>query len=79
MAVSTMACGAGMGARGVGAGTRRRGVLECGLYTLVLQWTRMEVGRERPYMTPRLTIKAECSMAWLWLLLISVVLGLYGA
>jgi hypothetical protein len=78
MAVSTKACGAGMGAEGVGAGIGRGGESGQGPRIVVLRWARMEVGRERPYMTPLLTTKAKCSAARPRLLVISAVVGLYG-
>jgi hypothetical protein len=47
-----MAYSARMGAGGTGAGTERGGVLEQRPRMVVLWWVRMEVERERPYMTP---------------------------
>jgi hypothetical protein len=40
---------------------------------------RMKVGRERPYIIPLLTTKAECSMMAPWSLSILAVVGLYRA
>ena len=79
MAVSTIACGAWMGAGEVGAGSGRGSVSERGPRIVALRWVRMEVGRERLYMTPLLTTKAECSAARPWSLAMSAVVGLYGA
>jgi hypothetical protein len=79
MVVSTSACGAWMGVGEAGAGTGRGGVPERGPRIVALRLARMEVGRERPYMTPLLTTKAACSVARPWLLSILAVVGLHGA